>query len=97
MKIIILKNNNIKKYIEKYEAEFIIDMLNKFYDDQKYLTKIFKDNVIYKNIGLENKSFDAIINEYKAISERYIIYDKNIIIKTNDLILIKNKREYLIN
>ena len=88
------ENNNIKKYIEKYEAEFIIDMLNKFYDDQKYLTKIFKDNVIYKNIELENKSFDAIINEYKAISERYIIYDKNIIIKTNDLILIKNKREY---
>ena len=88
------ENNNIKKYIEKYEAEFIIDMLNKFYDDQKYLTKIFKDNVIYKNIELENKSFDAIINEYKVIVERYIIYDKNIIVKTNDLILIKNKKEY---
>ena len=90
------KENRIKNYVEIFEAQDIIYKYEQYYSKDKAL--FFSKIKDYKTVNNENFSEKNIINTINILREKskkkVIIPEDNLIINTNDFILIENKREY---
>ena len=87
-------NINIKNYAEKYEAKGIIEKIKKNKNNPLDFNKILKNNKIIKNIDIEKENIEEIKKKYGEMANKEILCNEKMIIKTNDLVLIENKREY---
>ena len=87
-------NINIKNYAEKYEAKGIIEKIKKSKNNSIDLKKILKNNKIIKNIDIETENIEEIKKKYEEITNKEIMCNPKMVFKTNDLVLIENKREY---
>ena len=91
--------NNIEKYLEKSEENKIINTIKKNQNDIEKLKKILPNKFnMFKNIQINYQSIENIKQEFE--NKPKIIFDKRIIVKSNDIVLIESKREipkHLIN
>ena len=91
-------NNNLKNYVEKYEAKDLLQKIEKFEKNKgKEDPKIFQSKI--KNYITINKesikdNIEKSKDKLKEMANKQINSDKHIFIDTNDLVLIENKREY---
>ena len=85
--------NNIEKYLEKSEENKIINTIKKNQNDIEKLKKILPNKFnIFKNIQINYQSIENIKKELE--NKPKIIFDKRIIVKSNDIVLIESKREF---
>lgn len=84
-------NNNIKLFKQKLEAINLIPQIkNQNIAELKSL--IQKYEAIKEEVMEDDK--EKIVKKLKDMSEKKIITDKRIMINSNDIVLIENKREY---
>jgi len=85
--------NNIEKYLEKSEENKIINTIKKNQNDIEKLKKILPNKFnMFKNIQINYQSIENIKQEFE--NKPKIIFDKRIIVKSNDIVLIESKREF---
>ena len=90
------RQNKIKEYVEYMTKINVIYKWNKFKDlDEDKLESQFKKYNLLKEEGFTKKNLEDLIEKYKKdIKSKSIILNKELIIESNDLLLIENKRTF---
>ena len=88
-----IKNENIKNYVEKYEAKGIIEKLDKYKNNTAVLKSSLRKNKIFK-VDVEKEPLESLKKKYKEIANKNITFNKTKNIKKGDIIILENKREY---